>query len=186
MYYRCGRSDVAFATVCMSRRIETWSDRCRAAMKHVIGCIVGSKSVCLHMVKSKLDKMSDMRHEVATDSDWILPRSQPGVHSAVVPANGTLVPVSFLTHVQSIVADSTPAAESIAGYAGIKDAYAYHDELMRGCLHGKVYLVMDNQSADAAFNRGYSAKLCHHGKAIGLKFAFVKQQIDEGNKSLNT
>ena len=96
--------------------------------------------------------------------------------------------VDWGSKTQSVCADSTPAAEAIGIHYGVRHALTL-EEAVNAIVIGEradasssayVCAANDNQSALAAYRRGFSEKLGHYQKAAGLKLRFVRDMINTG------
>lgn len=175
---RCLRADISFGTSCMCRRVTKWTRAQQSHLTHLIGYLKTTAKFALHMRKHHLDGPGDMRVVVETDADLRAPRSQSGWAVYAESDRGSYFLVAWASKMQPFCTDNTPAAELVAGHAGVKEALQWADHMQ---AKGAVILhKSDNAASIRVYGKGYSCKLAPFGRVLRLRISFMRDAITQG------
>lgn len=172
------RSEIAFAVSMLGSRVLSWSERCETQLEVAVGYLKKHPDLGLRLTKSKLDAMNDLSNEVHGDADWSLPKSQTGFHNHIVGPAGAHMPIDWASKKQSVVADSTCAAETCALHHSVRESLLASEVIFGGFR--KLIAYTDNNACLRAANRGSSSPLMAFQRVIGLKNGFLRDLVSGG------
>ena len=171
---RTGRPDLSMAASLLGSRVATWDGECDRELARCVGYIAVTAGMSLRLAWRRGDTV---KAALYTDADWHGVRSQSGSFFCLQGSDSkSFIPLFWKSTKQRTKADSAAAAESMAGYAGIKNSWPIFDSCKQVFgLSGPLSIFMDNKQVLSLARNGSSDKLFFAFKAANLRMGLLRE-----------
>lgn len=175
---RCARFDIAAPTALLCARIGSWSTNCQFQLSKLVGYVKSTKHLGLRMNLFDIDVANKQLFvKIYSDADLAVPRSQSGHLLGVAGSAGSWVPTAWSSKSQSICADSTAVAETIACTSAIKSHLQLAleiDEFLLRQGNRPVPVLVDNAALIRIGSHGASTPLAVLARAVALRLGLLR------------
>ena len=171
------RPDITCAVNTLCRYMSKPNDNCAVALKHLLRYLAGSQDLGLQF---STNDVKTLRLECFADSDW----GGKGDETKGKSTSGFVcmlggAPISWGTHLQTVVAQSSAEAELIATFESSRNVVYHRSFLEELGLHisGRTTIWEDNSACQAMSKNPVNHKRCKH---ILLKFYYLRDLVEFG------